>query len=69
MVKSALTFRKLEMVEAIAKLGSVSAAAEAMGVSQPALSQGIQSIEAELGVTLFSRGPRGLQPTSFAQPF
>jgi len=69
MVKSALTFRKLEMVEAIAKLGSVSAAAEAMGVSQPALTQGIQSIEAELGDTLFSRGPRGLQPTSFAQPF
>jgi len=57
------------MVEAIAKLGSVSAAAEAMGFSQPALTQGIQSIEAELGVTLFSRGPRGLQPTSFAQPF
>jgi len=69
MVKSALTFRKLEMVEAIAKLGSVSAAAEAMGISQPALTQGIQSIEAELGITLFSRGPRGLQPTSFARPF
>jgi len=69
MVKSTLTFRKLEMVEAIAKLGSVSAAAEAMGVSQPAITQGIQSIEDELGVTLFSRGPRGLQPTSFAQPF
>lgn len=69
MVKSTLIFRKLEMVEAVAKLGSVSAAAEAMGISQPALTQGIKTIEAQLNITLFRRGPRGLQPTHFAQPF
>ncbi len=69
MAKSGLTFRKMEMVEAIAKLGSVSAAANALGVSQPALTQGIRSLEGELGITLFSRGPRGLEPTSFVQPF
>jgi DNA-binding transcriptional LysR family regulator len=69
MAKSGLTFRKMEMVEAVAKLGSVSAAAEALGISQPALTQGLQSVEAELGITLFNRGPGGLQPTGFARPF
>jgi|GEM_PF-1056848 len=64
-----LTFRKIEMVEAIVKLGSISAAARAIGISQPALTQGIQAVEADLGVTLFSRGHGGLQPTEFALPF
>ena len=58
----------MEMVEAVAKLGSVSAAANALGLSQPALTQGLQSIEAELGVKLFSRGQRGLEPTVFIRP-
>ena len=69
MAKSGLTFRKMEMVEAVAKLGSVSAAAQALGISKPALTQGIKSLEGELGITLFSRGPRGLEPTSFVKPF
>ena len=52
-MKFNLTFRKIEMVEAVAKLGSVSAAARALGVSQPALTQGIKAIETELAVKLF----------------
>ena len=64
-----LTFRKIEMVEAVAKLGSVSAAARALGVSQPALTQGIKAIETELAVKLFNRDSGNLAPTSFAVPF
>ncbi|NCF45311.1 MAG: LysR family transcriptional regulator [Proteobacteria bacterium] len=39
----------------IARLGSFSAAAEQMHISQPAMSKRIQSLESRLGVTLFDR--------------
>ena len=68
-LKSNLTFRKIEMVEAVALTGSVSAAAKILGLSQPALTQGLQSIELQLGVLLFTRGPRGLEPTPYVAPF
>jgi len=64
-----LTFRKIEMVEAVIKHGSITDAARAIGISQPALTQGIKSIEAELNITLFTRSARGLLPTAFAEPF
>ena len=69
MAKSRLTFRNIEMVEAIAKLGSLSAAARVLGLSQPALPQALKAIETELGVELFSRGAGCLVPTAFAKPF
>jgi DNA-binding transcriptional LysR family regulator len=69
MIKPRLTFRNIEMVEAIAKLGSLSAAARALGLSQPALTQALKAIETELGVKLFSRGTGCLVPTAFAKPF
>ena len=47
MAKSRLTFRNIEMVEAIAKLGSMSAAARELGLSQPALTQALKAIETE----------------------
>jgi DNA-binding transcriptional LysR family regulator len=67
--KNGLSFRKLEMVEAVAKLGSISAAARALDVSQPALTQGLKAVEGELGISLFKRDTSSLVPTPFAKPF
>ncbi len=49
------TFRQFEVFLAVAKAGSFRAAAEAMHLSQPALSQHVAEIERELGARLFDR--------------
>jgi DNA-binding transcriptional LysR family regulator len=46
-----------------ARLGSVSRAAEALYVSQPAITLQLQALERELGVRLFDRSGRRLIPT------
>ena len=46
-----------------ARLGSVSRAAEALYVSQPAITLQLQALERELGIKLFERNGRRLLPT------
>ena len=43
--------------------GSVTRAARAVNLTQPALTQAIARLEADLGCTLFARGPGGMTPT------
>ena len=43
------------------------AAALAVHVSQPALSKAVAGLEAELGVTLLERHPRGVTPTAYGE--
>lgn len=50
-----------------ARLGSVSRAAEALYVSQPAISLQLQALERELGVPLLERSGRRLVPTREGQ--
>src|SRR5690242_13234678 len=50
--------------EAAARLGSMSAAARELGVSQPAISRHLQILEADLGQALFHRNRRGLSLTA-----
>ncbi len=49
------TLRQFEVFLAVAKAGSFRAAAEAMHLSQPALSQHVAEVERELGTHLFDR--------------
>jgi DNA-binding transcriptional LysR family regulator len=49
------TLRQFEVFLAVAKAGSFRAAAEAMHLSQPALSQHVAEMERELGARLFDR--------------
>ena len=49
---------------ATAEEGSLSAAARALGVTQPTLSRQVGALEEKLGITLFERGPRTMNLTS-----
>jgi DNA-binding transcriptional LysR family regulator len=54
---------QLEAFVEIARRGTVSAAAEALFVTQPALTARLKSLERELGALLFIRTGRGVRPT------
>jgi DNA-binding transcriptional LysR family regulator len=58
-----MTLRQLEVFLAIAHAHSYRQAAEGLHTSQPALSQHVRELEAELGVRLFDRLSRGVVPT------
>lgn len=49
----------LQYLQAIAKHGSLSAAARALSLSQPALTTAVQALERELGTVLLYRGRNG----------
>lgn len=49
----------LELLLAVARLGSLGAAAREVGITQPAASSRIRSMERQLGVALVDRSPRG----------
>ncbi len=58
-----MNLSQLRYVVALVRYKSFSAAAEAMYVSQPTLSQQIHALETELGTELFSRTTRTVTPT------
>jgi LysR family nitrogen assimilation transcriptional regulator len=58
-----LDLRQLRYFIAIAEAGSFSAAAERLHIAQPALSQHVLNMEAELGARLLQRNPRGVVAT------
>jgi len=62
-----LNLRHLRAVVAILRLGSVSAAAEAVSISQPAITQGLSKLEAQLGIALFCRLHEGMQANEAAR--
>jgi DNA-binding transcriptional LysR family regulator len=64
-----MTLQQLTYFLAAAEHGSFSAAAEALFMAQPSLSEQIRRLEAELGVALFARGGRGLELTEAGRLF
>ncbi|MGV6847389.1 MAG: LysR family transcriptional regulator [Marinibacterium sp.] len=58
-----LHLRQLEMIEAVAKHGSLTRAAEAMNVTQPAISIQLRKLEAEVGIALLERSGRNVHLT------
>ena len=64
-----MNLRQLEYFVAIAEAGSLTAGAERLLVAQPSLSQQIRQLEAEIGVPLLERLPRGVQLTTAGRHF
>jgi DNA-binding transcriptional LysR family regulator len=58
-----MDLRQLQTFVEVAERGSFSAAADALGVTQPAVSQQIQTLERMLGATLIDRSARRAVPT------
>lgn len=58
---------RLRVLREVARRGSFSAAADALSYTQSAVSQQIATLEAETGVTLLERHPRGVRPTAAGQ--
>lgn len=57
-------YRDLELLEALGDGASMTAAAQRLFVTQPALSQRLAQLEQRLGTALFERSPRGMRPTA-----
>jgi len=55
---------QLRTFVAIAQEGHLTRAAERLHISQPTASNHIRALESQLGVQLFHRTPRGLEPTA-----
>jgi DNA-binding transcriptional LysR family regulator len=64
-----LSHQQLRCFCAAAELGSFTAAADALGVTQPAVAQHIRKMEDLLGVDLFVRAGRGVVPTDAGRTF
>ena len=61
-----LDLNLLRVFEAIAREGSVTAAAARLGLTQPAVSNALARLRQALGDPLFVRTPRGMRPTPLA---
>ena len=62
-----LNVGRLRVLKEVAYRGSLSAAADALSYTQSAVSQQISALEAETGMTLLERHPRGVSLTAAGQ--
>src|SRR3712207_904847 len=62
-----IRLRDLHMLRAVADLGSMARVAEALAVSQPAVSKAIAGLERALGVPLLERSSRGVAVTEYGR--
>lgn len=60
-----ITLKHLRHLQAIVKQGTIHGAAQALYLTQPALTRSIKSLEDSLGVKLFDRSKAGMDPTEF----
>jgi LysR family transcriptional regulator, low CO2-responsive transcriptional regulator len=58
-----MNLHHLAIFHVVAETGSISACAERMHISQPAISRQLKEFESRLGVVLFERMPRGVRLT------
>ena len=62
-----LDLRRLRHLQAAVAVGTISGAAARLGLSQPALTASLRSLETDCGVELLVRHRLGVQPTPYAE--
>jgi DNA-binding transcriptional LysR family regulator len=62
-----MTPKQLEVFVQVVQLGSVTAAARALDMSQPSVSKSLALVEQQMGFVLFERGDGKMQPTPEAR--
>jgi DNA-binding transcriptional LysR family regulator len=62
-----LKLRDLHILSVVVQWGSMAKAASQLGMSQPAVSESVASMESALGVRLLDRSARGVEPTLYGQ--
>ncbi|SMG59919.1 LysR family transcriptional regulator [Paraburkholderia susongensis] len=73
MIPSAATIRKrlrlrhLQLMVALSEMESLRRAADELAMTQPAATKALQELEDTLGVSLFVRHARGMEPTIFGE--
>ena len=61
--------RHLRMLQVIGRMGGVSAAARELCTSQPAVTQAVANLEAEIGTPIFERCATGTYPTALGKQY
>jgi DNA-binding transcriptional LysR family regulator len=64
-----IELRLIQHALALARFGNFGHAAESLGISQPSMTRSIATLEETLGVKLFDRNRRGIEPTAFGAVF
>jgi DNA-binding transcriptional LysR family regulator len=62
-----LKLRHMEILLAVVETGSMAKAGTRLAISQPAISRAIAEMEHTLGVPIFDRSPKGVEPTQYGR--
>jgi DNA-binding transcriptional LysR family regulator len=62
-----LKLRHMEILLAVVETGSMAKAGKRLAISQPAISRAIAEMEHTLGVPIFDRSPKGVEPTQYGR--
>ena len=67
LIRARLKTRQLLLIVALSEEGNIHRAAQVLNMTQPAASKLLKDLEDVLGVQLFERLPRGMQPTWYGE--
>jgi DNA-binding transcriptional LysR family regulator len=66
-IRKRLRLRHLQLMVALSETGSLRRAADELAMTQPAATKALQELEDTVGVSLFVRHARGMEPTIFGE--
>ncbi len=64
-----MTFKQLQYAVTVANTGNITEAAKKLFIAQPSLTSSIHELEKEYGITIFSRGNKGVEVTPEGDEF